>query len=413
MSRPVPVSRLNGYVKAKLEGDEKLRDLLVSGEISNFNRNQRSGHIYFVLKDTAAAVRAVLFRSYAASLRFAPENGMKVVVRCTVSLYERDGSYQLYVREMIPDGTGALYLAYEQLKARLAAEGLFDSAHKRPLPRFPRVVGIVTSPTGAAIQDLCNILGRRWPLCRVILAPATVQGEDAGNSVREGLRALEALDVCDVIIVGRGGGSIEDLWGFNDEALARAIYACKVPVISAVGHETDFTIADFVADLRAPTPSAAAELAVPDAREVLLYLDTADASLREGMQRRIRSARQALEIQTRRKEAASPRARIGQMRRQVDVCQERMERAWTHTLSARKNAVLSMARLAQSLSPLSILTRGYGVLFRDGHALRSVDDLPPGTRFTARLCDGEVGAVTETAVKYGGIGQDSTERGGH
>lgn len=401
MSRPVPVSRLNWYVKQKLEGDEKLHDLLVSGEISNLTMHQRSGHIYFVLKDASAAVKAVMFRSNAASLSFRPENGMKVIVRCTVSLYERDGSYQIYVRELIPDGVGALYLAYEQLKSRLEEEGLFDAAHKRPLPRFPRVVGVVTSPTGAAIQDLCNILGRRWPMCRVLLAPATVQGPGSGDSVRQGLLALEAGGECDVIIIGRGGGSIEDLWGFNDEALARAVYACTVPVISAVGHETDFTIADFVADLRAPTPSAAAELAVPDAREILQQLDVTADALSRMVYEKLNETRQRLSVCAQRVEAASPRGRISQMTRAVDACAEDVRRSLMHILQTKQQSVQSMARLVDSLSPLQILTRGYGVLLHDGHALRSVRDIRQGDRFTARLSDGEITAVAEEITATG------------
>ena len=255
------VSQLNRYVKSVLDGDFRLRDLFLRGEISNYTRHYRSGHLYFTLKEGGSAVKAVMFAGYAQELAFEPENGMAVILRCSVSLYERDGSYQIYVYEMQPDGRGALQVAFEQLYRKLQVQGLFDETNKKPIPRFAQRIGVVTSETGAALQDILNILSRRCPMAQVVLAPALVQGREAPDSLIAALQALDEWGKCDVIIIGRGGGSMEDLWCFNDERLVRQIVACHTPIISAVGHETDFTLCDYAADLRAPTPSAAAELA--------------------------------------------------------------------------------------------------------------------------------------------------------
>lgn len=260
----VTVTQLNRYIKAKLSLDPKLSGLTVKGELSNFKCHQKSGHFYFTLKDEFCAVKAVMFRQNASRVRFAPEDGMKVIVTCSVQVYERDGVYQLYCEAMQPDGIGELYLAFEQRKEKLQKEGLFDPAHKRPLPRYPKRIGVVTSKTGAALQDILNILRRRYPIAEVVLFSALVQGEEAPASIVQGIRSAGKCSDLDVLIVGRGGGSMEDLWAFNDEAVAHAAYDSPVPVVSAVGHEVDFTILDFVADLRAPTPSAAAELCTPE-----------------------------------------------------------------------------------------------------------------------------------------------------
>ncbi len=269
MSATLTVTQVNRFLKSLIDGDGRLSDIYIAGEISNFTQNARSGHMYFSLKDESSAIKSVMFASAAGRLRFRPEDGMRVIIRGRVSVYEPAGQYQLYAEEMQPDGVGALSLAFEQLKARLAAEGLFDRGRKRPIPVCPMRIGLVTSPTGAALQDMLNIIGRRWPTCETVLCGVQVQGAGAPGQLIAALKTLNLLDACDVIIIGRGGGSMEDLWAFNHEGLARAVAASKIPVISAVGHETDFTICDFAADLRAPTPSAAAELCTPD-REGLL-----------------------------------------------------------------------------------------------------------------------------------------------
>ena len=274
------VSQITGYLKSLLEGDPNLNPVFISGEISNFTDHYRSGHLYFSLKDEKAVLKAVMFSSSARRLRFRPSDGMKVLCRGRISLYEASGQYQLYVDDMQPDGLGTLNLAYEQLKTRLEKEGLFDAARKRPIPRYPRRVGVITSPTGAAVRDICQILGRRWPMAEIVFCPVLVQGEEAAPQLVEALARMNRVDGVDTIIIGRGGGSLEDLWAFNEESVARAVAASKIPVISAVGHETDFTICDFVADLRAPTPSAAAELAVPDQMEEKMLVESAWYTLR-------------------------------------------------------------------------------------------------------------------------------------
>ena len=262
------VSQLNRYIKMNFDADENLANIFISGEISNFTNHYRTGHLYFTLKDDSAAVRAVMFNSSAKRLKFMPEDGMKVIARGRVSVYEASGQYQLYVDDMQPDGVGALNLAYEQLKEKLQKEGLFSELHKKPLPPYPEKVGVITSPTGAAVRDIINVLGRRFPYAEIVFCPVLVQGDGAHLQLTDAVNLFNSERAADVIIIGRGGGSIEDLWEFNDEGLARAVYNSEIPVISAVGHETDFTICDFVADMRAPTPSAAAELAVPDANEL-------------------------------------------------------------------------------------------------------------------------------------------------
>ena len=283
----ISVSQLNRYVKSLLEGDANLAAVYIGGEISNFTNHYKSGHLYMSLKDEGAVVKAVMFRAYASKLAFTPENGMKVIVRARVSLYEKDGAFQIYIEEMQPDGVGALQIAFEQLKKKLAAEGLFEASRKKPLPRYPARVGVITSPTGAAVRDIFNVLGRRFPLARVVFTPVLVQGEGAPAQLVAALRRFNETNAADVLIIGRGGGSIEELWAFNDETVARAVAASRIPVISAVGHETDFTICDFVADLRAPTPSAAAELAVPDQHQLAARLTQLYGALRQSALHRV------------------------------------------------------------------------------------------------------------------------------
>ena len=293
--RIISVSELNEYIKLVLEHDELLMNVYVKGEISNFTNHYKTGHMYFWLKDAGGAVKAVMFRGNAIRLKFMPENGMKVLVSGRVGVFPRDGQYQIYVDSMEPDGIGALALAYEQLKQKLEKEGLFAEGRKRPLPQMPMRIGVITSPTGAAIRDILNILGRRFPLAEVDLYPALVQGENAAADLVRGLAHFNRAKNVDVIIIGRGGGSIEDLWAFNEEPLVRAVAMSEIPVISAVGHETDFTLCDFAADKRAPTPSAAAEIAVPNAEDILYTVQTADMRLRRAMNQKISMARERLD----------------------------------------------------------------------------------------------------------------------
>ena len=288
------VSQLNAFVKSMIEGEPRLQEVYIKGEISNYTDHYRSGHAYFTLKDETASLKAVLFRRYREQLNFLPQDGMRVIVRGQISVYERDGVYQLYAWEIQPDGIGALHLAFEQLKAKLSAEGLFDAQRKRPLPRYPECIGVITSPTGAVIQDIYNVISRRYPCVKLLVYPVSVQGAQAVGQICRALTQANAQASCDLLILARGGGSLEDLWPFNDEKLARAIAASRLPVVSAVGHETDYTIADFVADLRAPTPSAAAELVTPNREQLLPALRGTDVYLQEQIRARLQREGQRL-----------------------------------------------------------------------------------------------------------------------
>ncbi len=361
----VSVTALNRYVRSLLDGDLRLRDLRLRGEISNFVHH-RTGHCYFSLKDEACSVRAVMFRADAQQLRFLPQNGMQVVADCRVSLFERDGSFQVYVSSLFPDGLGSIRLAFEQLKSRLEKEGLFDPAHKKPLPPMPAVIGVVTSATGAALQDIRNVLSRRFPLTRLLLAPVSVQGAQAAQEVAAAIARLDADGRADVIIVARGGGSAEDLWVFNDERIARAAYACRTPLISAIGHEIDFTILDFVADRRAPTPSAAAELAVPETGALLRHNAELADSLQRLMRQRLQRCRQNVQVL-----ADHPALRASAQR--VPTCRDRLSalnaalcRQAQSSLAQRADRLAACARLAASLDPYAVLARGYAVVYQDG-----------------------------------------------
>jgi exodeoxyribonuclease VII large subunit len=385
------VSSLNAYIKNIFENNRTLSSVTLRGEISNFT-NHRSGHLYFSLKDSEGQIRAVMFRSRAASLKFMPESGMKVIVHGSVTVYPRDGSYQIYVLSMQPDGIGALYLAYEQMKARLAEEGLFDESHKKLIPEFPRRIGVITSPTGAAVRDIINVTGRRYPMADLYLYPALVQGAAAEASLIRALDYLDSSGLCDVIIIGRGGGSIEDLWAFNSEALARRIYAASTPVISAVGHETDFTICDFVADMRAPTPSAAAEIAVPDRRELIMRLDRLDERLCSALVRSVARYRELID-------SLSERVSIDALKKQLRARADEVERLneksslLVKTLLRLKREQLStVAAQADALSPLSTLFRGYSVAEKDGLVVKRAEELSPGDKFTLIMQDGCVEA---------------------
>lgn len=392
------VGQLNEYVKGMLEQNDVLSDIWVRGEISNFTNHYKTGHLYFSLKDERGAVSAVMFRSYASRLPFMPQNGMKVLLHGRVTLYPPSGQYQINADAMQPDGIGGLYLAFEQLKARLQAEGLFDAARKKPLPPIPARIGIITSPTGAAIHDMTNILGRRFPCAELYLYPALVQGASAPQSLIAGLKYFhETADVrVDVIIIGRGGGSMEDLWAFNDERLARCIAACRIPVISAVGHESDFTICDFVADRRAPTPSAAAELAVPEASELKHRLRQLEERGEAALRGKLTRARERVGALAAARVLTAPDRVIDDRRMRVGELSLRLDRAAEHELSRARGEFARVTAQLEALNPLAILSRGYAVVRRGELPVHSVEELNEGDEVRLMLSDGEVGAhITE------------------
>ena len=396
---PLSVSELNGCIKSLIEADPRLARVTVRGEISNFVCHT-SGHLYFSLKDEEGQVRAVMFRSAASRLMFRPADGMRVVVSGSVSVYTKGGSYQLYVGAMQPDGVGALYLAYEQLKEKLRAEGLFDEEHKLPIPRFPRALGVVTSPTGAAIRDILHITARRFPATKIYLYPALVQGEGAVPSLLAALDFFEKSRLCDTVIIGRGGGSIEDLWAFNSEVLARRIYDMTVPVISAVGHEIDFTICDFVADMRAPTPSAAAEIAVPDRKELLLTLDRTEDRLITALSTFIRRKRERLDALATRRPLVSPEAALTPFCEAVRLLSERASAAVRAQTERARTSLSLLAGKAEALSPMAVLTRGFCVPESEGRPVSSVREVRVGENLTLLFADGEATAKVTGSKPY-------------
>jgi len=398
----ITVSQLNRYVRSLIESDAQLGQVLLSGEISNFVNHYKSGHLYMSLKDENAVVKAVMFRSQAVHLRFLPENGMKVIARARVSLYEKDGSFQVYIDELQPDGAGALQVAFEQLKNRLNAEGLFDESRKRPLPRYPKRVGVITAATGAAVRDIFNVLGRRYPLAEVMLLPVLVQGEGAPKQLVEALGTFDAMEVSDapdVIIIGRGGGSLEDLWAFNDEAVARAVAACHIPVISAVGHETDFTICDFVADLRAPTPSAAAELAVPDSRELLKRVFMLHSAAGRALNAALTRNQNNLSLLKSKRCLTSPLYPVEERMMRFDGVVKRFSAAAKLTLSRADRRLATAAGKLHVLSPLQVISRGYATVHTDAGLVHSVDDVSIDELLAVRVADGTIRCrVTEKEV---------------
>lgn len=395
MADILSVSQLNRYVKSLLDGDPLLKDLLLRGEISNFVCHQRSGHCYFTLKEGDCAVRAVMFSRYANDLLFEPENGMAVILRGAVSLYERDGSYQLYVYDMQPDGRGALQVAFEQLYRKLDRQGLFSQQNKQSIPTDARRIGVVTSASGAAFWDIVNVLSRRCPLATLVFCPAQVQGEAAAQSMVQALDVLEQQGNCDVIILGRGGGSMEDLWCFNDEQLVRRVARCTVPLISAVGHETDFTLCDYAADLRAPTPSAAAELAAPDLSDLPAQLqDYAQRIFAAGERLLSGKTRQILE-QSERLARLSPQKRLRQDEKKLQNLANTIQLSLKNGIMKREEQLqLQTARL-RALDPLAKLSGGYGYITKQGRTVSSVREVSMGDVLTIRVCDGTVQAVVE------------------
>lgn len=383
------VSQLNRYIKMNFDADENLANIFISGEISNFTNHYRTGHLYFTLKDDSAAVRAVMFNSSAKRLKFMPEDGMKVIARGRVSVYEASGQYQLYVDDMQPDGVGALNLAYEQLKEKLQKEGLFSELHKKPLPPYPEKVGVITSPTGAAVRDIINVLGRRFPYAEIVFCPVLVQGDGAHLQLTNAVNLFNSERAADVIIIGRGGGSIEDLWEFNDEGLARAVYNSEIPVISAVGHETDFTICDFVADMRAPTPSAAAELAVPDANELQYALSALKNRMFLNVSSGIADRRSRLEYLTSKGALKSPDEMLSNRSQRLDTAFSKMLSSYENRIGGKKVEFISAATALSKLDPMSVLMRGFAfVSDKSGKNVFSSQSLAKGDKINVRFHDG-------------------------
>lgn len=390
--RVLSVSQINFYIKSIIENDGSLQFVLVTGEISNLTVHQRSGHIYLSLKDSNSVISAVMFAGNARRLKFRLENGMKVICRGRISVYEPSGRYQLYIEDMQPDGVGALTLAFEQLKKSLAQKGLFDNAHKKPLPKFPKTIGVITSPTGAAVQDITNIIRRRFPSADIVLAPVLVQGESAPEQLVRAVNKFSASKIADVVIIGRGGGSAEDLWAFNDEQLAYAVYNCETPIISGVGHETDFTICDFVADVRASTPSAAAELAVPDRQELMSYYFKQKQYISAMLDRKIKTAQLRLENQQRRMSASSPKLKAEQLEKQLSAKSEKLTRFMNIYIFDKENKLIAAKGKLDGLNPLNVLNRGYAIAEKDEKIITSSKQLKNGDDFTVILSDGKINA---------------------
>ena len=391
MAEYIRISTLNALARQVLEQCEPLSNLILLGEISNFTRHYKSGHLYFTLKDETASVKAVMFRDKARLLGFPPQNGMLVLAYGRATLYERDGAFQVYVEFMRPVGAGAAQMALDALKKKLEEEGLFAAEHKRPLPPVPRCIGIVTSKTGAALQDVCNVISRRWPLTKLLLAPVSVQGIEAEQSIVQGIRALDRDDRADLILVTRGGGSKEDLWVFNSERIARAAHACRKPVVSAVGHEIDYTILDYVADVRAPTPSAAAELCVPDKRQFLQEIYNLEQNIQKNIQSRLQMCYNRVNALGAGAALQAFHGSLEARAQQVDRYAAAANGAAAAAAAAREQALRSAAALAVSLDPYAVLARGYAMV-RDGAGnCRTVDTLHPGQNIT--LCGAAAQAV--------------------
>ncbi|MED4530660.1 exodeoxyribonuclease VII large subunit [Metabacillus fastidiosus] len=435
----VTVTALTKYIKRKFDVDPHLRDIWVKGELSNFNMHSR-GHMYFTLKDEKARIQGVMFAGANKSLKFRPENGMKVLLRGEITVYEQNGGYQIYVKEMQPDGIGSLYLAYEELKRKLEQEGLFAQQHKKPLPKFPQTIGVITSPTGAAIRDILTTINRRYPLAKVILIPALVQGVKAGESVAEAIDRANGLGSIDVLIVGRGGGSIEELWAFNEEIVARAIFTSSVPIISAVGHETDYTIADFVADLRAPTPTGAAELAVPHFSELLERLSNRKMNLIRAMQTKVTNGKTVLGNYERSYAFRYPKQLYEQKEQQLDLLVDRFTKVSNNSIRLQRehfnylrNRLLqvhprdqvkrssetymtlvkklkremdvtikhkhsefneAIARL-NALSPLKVMDRGYSLAYQNDKLIKSIKQVEQGGSLKVQLQDGQIDCLVQ------------------
>jgi len=389
----ISVTQINEYIRVQMDADPLLGNLSIRGEISNY-KMYPSGHHYFTLKDEGGALRCVLFKGNAVRLRFRPENGMKVIAMGKISVFPRDGAYQLYCTALTLDGVGDLHVAFEQLKAKLAAQGLFDPAHKKPIPKYPQTIGIVTSSAGAAVHDMLRILRKRYPLCKVLLLPVRVQGVEAPPEIAGAIRYANHYRLADLLIVGRGGGSIEDLWAFNDERVAYAIYESQIPIISAVGHEPDVTIADFVADLRAATPSNGAELAVPDQDALRQTLDAMSGAMASSLNRQVKAARQHLQVLSASPALQSPTGYLDQKRKNLEMLQNRLLSAQIQGTDRKKRRYVELAAKLDAMSPLKVLTRGYAMAQTEtGDVLKSVTQVQVGDVITVHLSDGSVDAT--------------------
>lgn len=394
--RILEVSQVNEYIKGLLDSEPVLQELCIRGEISNY-KVYPSGHHYFTLKDAGGALRCVMFRGSAIRLRFRPENGMRVLATGRITVFPRDGAYQLYCTSLTPDGVGDLYVAFEQLKEKLRQEGLFDPAHKKPLPQYPHTIAIITSGAGAAIHDMLRILSARYPLSKVVILPVRVQGVEAPPEICGAIRYVNRYQLADLIITGRGGGSIEDLWAFNDERVAREIYHSEIPVISAVGHEPDVTISDFVADLRAATPSNAAELAVPDQSELRMKLSAMESAMAAAMQRQIKLSRQKLNSAAKARVLQSPTAYVQDKRMLLDYLTRSLSAGAQRAVSKNRQRFAALAAGLDAMSPLKVLGRGYSVTFtQNDSVVRSVRQLAPEMKICLRLSDGSAQAVVES-----------------
>lgn len=395
MNEKMTVSQLNTYIKMMMDQDEILSQVLVFGELSNY-KTYPSGHHYFTLKDAEGSIRCVMFRREASFLRFRPENGMRVVLGGRVTVFPRDGQYQLYCSRMIPDGLGDLHLAFEQIKAKLQREGLFDEAHKKPLPPYPARIALVTSPAGAAVRDMIRILHARYPQTTILVVPVRVQGEEAKGEICAALSMVNRYQAADLIITGRGGGSMEDLWAFNEESVARAIYASEIPVISAVGHEPDVTIADYVADLRAATPSNAAELAVPDQQELLRRLSQWQQRMEGSLHYRLSEGKRILSRAQNSPWLRAPLPVISESRHLLDYQQQRLLHGLKSSLALQKQHVSELSASLAALSPLNVLGRGYAMAQDEQqNIIRSTTQLAPGQAFRLRLSDGSLACRVE------------------
>ena len=395
MDQALTVTQLNLYLRDLLDSQSLLANVCVRGELSNY-KIYPSGHHYFTLKDNESSLKCVMFKSNSMRLRFRPESGMGVTAWGRVSVYPRDGVYQLYCTQLMPEGTGDLQVAFEQLKAKLDAEGLFDPAHKKALPAFPERIAIITSSAGAAVHDMIRILGRRWPMAKLLLLPVRVQGSEAPAEIAGAIRYANEFKLADLIITGRGGGSIEDLWAFNDERVARAIFASEIPVISAVGHEPDVTISDYVADRRASTPSNAAEIAVPDQREISDLLAGYDLRTSQAMRKRIGSLRDRLEAVQARRVMTAPTAHIDQRRMELDRSRERLAAAEEQILAKRRQQFVALTASLDAMSPLRVLTRGYAIPTDEaGNVVRSVTEIRTGDRLSLTMSDGSLGCLVD------------------